>query len=127
MEKFKIDATATTPRVEFYPDTLVLVIEGISIPENIEGSDFFFNKIAKWLEAYSFADNKSLRADIRLSYYNTTSVKRIYDLLKRLDNLFQAGADIKIRWEHEDGDEDMKYDGESYKMHFKVPIEIVKV
>lgn len=124
MDKLIINFTGTTPQVNFDPDTGILAIEGRVIPEDV-GS--FFAPIFYWIEQFIPIENKSYVVRFCLFYYNTSSSKRIFEIMKRFDAKFQNGADIKIRWEYEEGDDDTMQDGEDYKKILKLPFEIIKV
>jgi hypothetical protein len=124
MDKLNINSTFTTPEVNFDPKKGLLEIEGKIIPEDAEG---FFTAIFKWIENYSPENNQSVVMRFRLFYYNTGSSKNILALMKKIDELFLKGNDIKIIWEYEEGDEDSMHDCEDYKKNLKVPIEIKKI
>lgn len=124
MEKLTINATETTPLVNFDPEKGILEIEGRLIPEDV--SDFFA-PIFNWLENYHPDKEQSITIRFCLFYYNTSSSKRIFNIMKKFDALFLQGVKLKIRWEYEEGDEDSVQEGEDYKTFLKVPFEIVKV
>jgi hypothetical protein len=47
--------------------------------------------------------------------------------MKKADNLFQKGCNIKIVWEYEDGDDDSMQDCEGFKRFLKLPVEVHKI
>lgn len=124
MEKLIIKATETTPFVNFDPENGLLEIEGRLIPEDV--SDFFA-PIFDWLENYHPDKERLITIRFCLFYYNTSSSKRIFNIMKKFDSLFLQGVNLKIRWEYEEGDEDSVQEGEDYKTFLKTPFEIVKV
>ena len=124
MEKLLINATETTPLVNFDPEKGILEIEGRIIPEDASA---FFSPIFSWLENYLPDKEQSTTLRFCLFYNNTSSSKRILSIMKKMDALFLEGANLKIRWEYEEGDEDAIADGEDYKSFLKIPFEIVKV
>ncbi|MCX6294561.1 MAG: DUF1987 domain-containing protein [Bacteroidetes bacterium] len=124
MEKLLINSTETTPLVSFDPDNGLLEIEGRLIPEDVGD---FFAPIFVWLENYLPENNKPILVRFCLFYYNTSSSKRIFNIMRKFDALYLKGIDLKIRWEYEEGDEDTVQEGEDYKTFLKVPFEIVKV
>ena len=124
MDKLIINFTETTPQVNFDPGLGLLAIEGRVIPEDV-GS--FFSPIFYWIEKFEPDVNKPYVLRFCLFYYNTSSSKRIFEVMKRFDEKFQNGGNIKIRWEYEDGDDDTFQDGEDYKKMLKIPFEIIKV
>ena len=124
MEKLFIKSTYTTPEVNFDPDKGIFEIEGRIITEDAEK---FFIKILNWIDAYSSGKQKPMQVRFRLFYYNTSSSKGMIDVMKRFDNLYLKGVDIKIIWEYEHEDEDAMLDGEDFKRFLKVPFQIVKI
>lgn len=124
MDKLIINSTETTPQVTFDPEKGMLEIEGRLIPEDVGN---FFAPIFEWIENFSPENNELITARFCLFYYNTSSSKRILNLMKKLDALYLQGANLKIRWEYEEGDEDSVQEGQDYKTFLKVPFEIVKV
>ena len=50
MQKYELRETATTPYVNFDPDTGVIRMEGRSIPENVID---FYQPILRWIDEYA--------------------------------------------------------------------------
>jgi hypothetical protein len=124
MEKLNINSTYTTPQVIYDPAKGMFEIEGRVIPEDAES---FFSEIFNWIDKYVPGQEKPLIVRFRLFYYNTSSSKRLFDIMRKFDELYQKGGDIKIMWEYEDGDDDAMLDGEDYKRYLKIPFDIVKI
>ena len=121
MDKLKIKSTRTTPQVDFDPVTGMLEIEGSVI---LEDANNFFTEIFNWVDTYSDDKSKPIVMRFRLYYYNTSSSKRIFALMRKLDGLFQKGYNVKIVWEYEQGDDDSMQDCEGYKRYLTLPIEM---
>ena len=114
MEKlsFRIKPTKVTPYCKFDLSKRILSMKGRSSPES---SLKFYSPIIKRLDK-SFANgNDTLTANFKFEYFNTSSSKCIYDLLKRLAYHEQNGANITVNWYYDEGDEDMKEAGEDYE------------
>ena len=124
MEKLIIEGTESTPEVKFIPENGLLEIEGKLIPEDAGN---FFVPIFSWIENFSPDKQQPILMRFSLFYYNTSSSKRIFDIMRRLEAKFIDGCNITIQWEYEDGDEDTIQDGEDFKSMLKIPFEIVKV
>ncbi|OFY87486.1 MAG: hypothetical protein A3F72_16350 [Bacteroidetes bacterium RIFCSPLOWO2_12_FULL_35_15] len=124
MEKLIIEGTESTPQVNFIPENGLLEIEGKLIPEDA-GS--FFVPIFTWLENFCPDKQQAISMRFSLFYYNTSSSKRIFDIMRRLDAKFLDGCNITIQWEYEEGDEDTQQDGEDFKSMLKLPFNICKV
>ena len=124
MNKLFLKSTYTTPTVDFDPDKGLFQMEGRVIPEDAEG---FFSQIISWIDNYSPDKQKALTLRFCLYYYNTSSSKRVFDIMRRFDELLNKGCNVTIRWEYEEGDEDAMKDGQDYKRYIKAPFEIVKI
>lgn len=58
---------------------------------------------------------KSLTANFAFEYFNTSSSKCLFDILKRLAQFEQSGMSICVNWFYEEDDEDMRETGEDYE------------
>lgn len=117
MENLLINATSTTPKVEFYPTKNLFEISGSSRPEDVR---IFYEPILAKLENFrkEIADNADDYQDdpfvfnFKFSYFNSSSAKFILDILIEVNNFLNDGINIKVNWFFEDGDDDMKEVGE---------------
>ena len=109
---FRIKPTKITPYCKLDLAKNTLSMEGRSSPES---SLKFYNPIIKRIDKSFLKGNTTLTANFKFEYFNTSSSKCIYDLLKRLAHHKRNGAEIIINWYYDDGDEDMKEAGEDYE------------
>ena len=109
---FRIKPTKVTPYCKLDLGKRILSMKGRSSPES---SLKFYNPIIKRLDKSFSHGNDTLTANFKFEYFNTSSSKCIYDLLKRLAYHKQNGAQITVNWYYDDGDEDMKEAGEDYE------------
>jgi len=113
MQKFEIKETGTTPHVVLDGENGVLTFEGRSIPENVIE---FFQPIIKWIEEYSVNPQQETKVFFKLEYFNTSSSKRIFDVMKRVETMaVQSGKKVVISWYYEEDDEDIFFAGSDYK------------
>ncbi len=106
--KYIIEPTRTTPFVSIDKESGIFEMKGVSSPENtIE----FFNPIFKEVETY---DLDRLEFNMALEYFNTSSSKCIFQLLKSVKKLSAAGKQVVINWIYDEEDEDMREVGEDY-------------
>lgn len=124
MDPLIINKTFSTPQVRFDAEAGIIEMEGRVIPENPEE---FFEPVFNWIDRFSPLKDSETKVRFRLFYYNTSSVKRLLALLRKIDLLYQAGHKIQVWWEYEEGDEDTINDGEDFKNALKVPFEIRQV
>lgn len=131
MDALILEPTEFAPKVVLDPVANKFEISGESRPEN---AGKFFEPIIKWLEQYQsvlfYQKGQAGKAnkvtfDFSLDYFNSTSAKHILDILKHLDNYYNEGYDVLIRWFYIMEDEDMRDSGEEFSKLISVPIEFI--
>ncbi|MFC2138787.1 DUF1987 domain-containing protein [Bacteroidota bacterium] len=122
MEVIKIMGTDDTPNVIFDADNEIFEISGRSLPEDVTA---FYEPILNWLDEYaSNAKDKSV-FNFKLVYFNTASSKMILDILMKLEEIYESGKEILIKWFYPEDDEDMQEAGEEYADIVDIPFEQV--
>lgn len=126
MYKYELKESATTPYINFDATTGVLRIEGRSIPENVID---FYQPILRWIEDYSRDPLPLTVVHFKLEYFNTSSSKRIFDIMKRLEKLAtDSQKNVVINWYYEEDDEDIYFAGNDYKaLMSKLEFNLVEV
>ncbi|MEM6734879.1 MAG: DUF1987 domain-containing protein [Bacteroidota bacterium] len=109
---FRIMPTKYTPFCQLDMSRKRLDFKGRSSPES---SLNFYTPIMKRLDRVFRNGNNTLTANFWFEYFNTSSSKCIYDLLKLLALYKEKGAEIVINWYYEEDDIDMKEAGEDYE------------
>ena len=122
MEVIKIIGTDDTPNVVLDVENEIFEISGRSLPEDVAS---FYEPILEWLDRYSDEAVGKTVFNFKLVYFNTASSKLILDILLKLEEMFEAGKDIVIKWHYPDDDEDMEEAGEEYADIVEVPFEQV--
>ena len=122
MKPLKIESTHKTPKVYLDPEEGVFEISGRSIPEDSVG---FYKPVLEWLDEYGKNPNEKTEFKFELEYFNTSSSKNILELLKRLEEIYEKGHDVKVIWYYDEDDEDMEETGEDYQALLKVPVELI--
>ncbi|MFL5765045.1 MAG: DUF1987 domain-containing protein [Bacteroidia bacterium] len=117
-----IEATETTPFVQFDGSENKLEISGCCVPEN--GMEFYA-RLYKWLDSYLITRPRKITVNIRLDYFNTTSSKCILDLLFRLQRYKTDEVDLRINWFFQDGDGDLEEAGVNYSEIVKLPFSLI--
>ncbi len=123
MTALRVEATDTTPRVILDKDKSEFLIEGKTLPENVNG---FYEKIKDWLNKYIENPNDETILEVKLEYINTASSKALFSIFMKLEKIIEKGKPAKIIWHYADDDEDMKDVGEEYSEVIKVPFEFVE-
>lgn len=113
MVRFELKETATTPYINFDPVTGLLEIDGRSIPENVID---FYHPILRWIDEYSKDPRETTEITLKFEYFNTSSSKRIFDIMKKLEKMAaDSGKRVVINWYYEEDDEDIFFAGNDYK------------
>ena len=122
METIKLVGTDDTPGIILDAQNNIFEISGRSLPEDVAA---FYSPILDWLEEYAESPNDTTVVDFKLVYFNTASSKLLLDVLLQLEEMKEAGADVKVRWHYPDDDEDMEEAGEEYSDIVEVPFEMI--
>ena len=122
MQAIKIKGSDDTPNVILDKDNGIFEISGRSLPEDVAA---FYEPILEWLEDYAESPLDKTVVNFKLEYFNTASSKLLLDVLLKLEDMFDDGKDILVRWHYPDDDEDMEEAGEEYADIVEVPFEQV--
>jgi len=124
MQVIKIQGSDDTPKVilDANPDNPIFEISGRSLPEDVVA---FYEPILEWLDEYAEKPLSKTVFDFKLEYFNTASSKLLLDVLLKLEDMFDDGNDVLVRWHFPDDDEDMEEAGEEYADIVEVPFEQV--
>lgn len=113
MQKFELKETSTTPYVLLDNLNGIIKLEGRSIPENVID---FYQPIIHWIESYIKEPCNTTLVHFKLEYFNTSSSKRIFDIIKKVETIAaQEGKTVTINWYYEEDDEDIFFAGNDYK------------
>lgn len=126
METLHIEPTRATPEVRFDPVANVLSIKGQSYPEN---AFKFYDPIFQWLNDYLGQLEQLATVEIyfHMPYINTSSSKCLMMLLEKLNDSYQAGKKINLKWFY-DEENDMALEcAEEFKEDLELPFEIIAV
>ena len=122
MEVIKIMGTDDTPNVIFDAENEIFEISGRSLPEDVSS---FYEPIISWLDEYSKNANVKSVFNFKLVYFNTASSKMLLDILMKLEEIYESGKEVLVKWFYPEDDEDMQEAGEEYADIVDVPFEQV--
>jgi hypothetical protein len=124
MQVIKIQGSDDTPKVilDANPENPIFEISGRSLPEDVVA---FYEPILEWLDEYAQSPLPKTVFDFKLEYFNTASSKLLLDVLLKLEDMYDDGNDVLVRWHYPDDDEDMEEAGEEYADIVEVPFEQV--
>jgi len=122
MQAIKIKGTDDTPNVILDKENGIFEISGRSLPEDVAA---FYEPILNWLDEYAEDPLDKTVFNFKLEYFNTASSKLLLDVLLKLEDMYDDGKDVLVRWHYPDDDEDMEEAGEEYADIVEVPFEQV--
>jgi hypothetical protein len=122
MKKIEIAARDQTPFVILDKENCIFEIRGYSYPdEALE----FYSEIINWFKEYIENPNAETKLVFDLIYVNSTSIKFINEILKKLDSILLTGKKVSVEWFYMPDDEDMQQLGNVLKDFHKVPVSVL--
>lgn len=109
MENLNLAPSPVTPYIHFDIDENIFELKGRSSPDNSLG---FYGPIFQFIDEYTEQAVDELKINVNLEYFNTSSLKCIFQMLKKLSGLQDKGTDVQINWHYEEDDDDMLETGE---------------
>lgn len=110
--ELRIAPTPITPFVHFDLNSGMMEFKGRSLPS---APQKFYYPILEELEIAFEKGIKKLTANFALEYFNTSSSKCLFNILKKLASYHHRGAKVEINWFYEECDDDMKETGLDYE------------
>lgn len=124
MDRYKSEATSSTPLIDFDLQEGKMEIRGRSIPEN---SFAFYKPLSEALANYAKAPKERTTLTVELEYFNTSSAKCLLDFFKELEGLHGKATNVTIRWGYQDEDENILEAGKEYQSMLKMNFELFMV
>jgi hypothetical protein len=121
IQPYLFPQTSDKPQVILDSYNNIFEIKGKSYPENV---NLFFNPILDWLEKYAKNPNEESIFIVNLDYCNSSSYKKIVEMILIFEKIYKQGRTAKIIWYHKEDDESIKERGEDIKMVLDIPFEI---
>lgn len=108
------------PDIDFDAQRGICEISGESF---IEDSVQFYTPYIEWIRNY-LTNNQNLTINFKLTYFNTSSSKRILDILKLVKEFINKGREITVNWHFLIDDEDIMMEVEDFAIITGVEINI---
>jgi len=122
MDYLFVEATETTPLVEFNKEKGIFRIEGRSLPEDVRN---FYSPIVQWLENYTNEPNKETQLFLHFEYFNTASSKMILLLLNKIRDIQKKGNSVLVTWSYPQHDAELEDAGEEFAELLNIPFQFV--
>ena len=121
LETLSLGATEYTPEINFDAENGMLEMSGSSLPEN---SFIFFAPIFEWLDKYAQSPQPLTKLILKLDYLNSSSSKKLADILFRLEEIHAKGNKVEAEWHHFEEDDIMEEKGTQLQGMLKFPMEL---
>lgn len=116
MKSLIIQEDKYTPYISFDTDTNQFEIAGESYSEYTLQ---FFEPVLEWLTGYLTQNNRPLTFNFKMTYYNTSTSRRFFEILKILEDFYQRNnTNLEVNWYANSNDMDMIEAGEDYQEDF---------
>ena len=122
MEPLIIPGKRNTPSIWFDPSIDRFEMSGTSIPEN---ANEFFRPVFNWLAANLPHLKDGSIFHFHFSYFNSTSLKAIFQVLRQLKEASVMGPKLEVRWYVEEDDEFMSDAAEMYMQLLDFKMQVV--
>lgn len=122
MNKLVIQEDKNTPNVILDPENSTFKFFGKSFPEN---SKKFYQPVIEWLEKNAPPSGSAIEFSFYFYYLSSSSVIAVLEILKRISKWREEGVSIKINWNYDEDDEEIKRIGEDYMKIVEFPFNFV--
>lgn len=104
MTNIFIEATASSPEVDFRFDERMLSLKGESYPEN---AALFWSEIINAVHHFIAQDDSvdALTINVDLAYFNSSSTKMLFSLFDALNEKAASGTPVILNWYHDEDDD----------------------
>lgn len=116
-----LEPTVDKPVVNLDPQQNTFEISGKSFPEDAR---LFYDPIIEWFEYYAKDPNEQTIINIKLNYFNSSSARKIVELLSVLEKIKEDGKEAMIIWHYKSYDDIMRERGEEVKMVLDIPFNL---
>ena len=118
-----IQATKSTPQIEYSDEERTLSIIGESYPENTFS---FYEPVFSWL--HDFLPTLDLiNLHVNIKYMNSSSTKCMLDILDLLSEAAKRGCSVSVSWFYEQDNERALDIAEEFEEDVEVPFEIIAI
>ena len=107
MERFVIDSTHKyIPTIVLDPELCTFELIGQCYMEH---TDKFFQPVFQWVDEFLSNQHDEITLNIKLSYFNTSAVKCIWELLNRLAKYQKEIQNkVEVYWYFDEDDDNMR-------------------
>lgn len=122
MKPLLIKSLPNSLDVNFDPESGILELSGISMPEN---SRMFFSQLRDWIEDYVKTNPRQTTVNVKISYLNSGSHSYISELFNKLGPLKTSGNQIVVNWYYEIDDREIEEIGKGCSETSMIPFNLI--
>ena len=122
MKALTIEASLTTPMIDFSSYTGIMKIAGCGIPSD---SELFWKPIKTWFSTYASSPTPITHIKIDLDYFNMPFSKELLSLLYALREIANRNYQVQVTWNYKLHDDEMYEVGQDFAFMSKVPFEFI--
>jgi len=122
LKDLNIVGTEDTPGINFDRQKNVFELVGRSLPEDVVS---FYKPVMEWLGDLQKEPIANLEFSFKLDYFNTASSKLILDILLEVNDIFNEGTPMKVKWYFLKMDRDLEEAGEEFSELVEIPFELI--
>lgn len=122
MEVFHIKGTEEIPEITLDKDAAEFSFVGRSIPEDVSK---LFDPVFSWFKGYIADPHPYTELRFALEYFNTSSARRIVELLITVSELIIKGKEFVVVWEYSADDDLIESKGRELHKVTGIPFKFV--
>jgi len=108
MDILKIEKRIDSPMVLADGQSGYFEVNGKSLPEDAVE---FYKPLEKYAQEYVKSPKQKTTINLKLEYLNTSSSKKLLDIIGFFEALPSQGYEVELNWYHRDEDQDMIDEG----------------
>jgi len=110
------------PKVNFNAETGLCEIEGESY---LEKTAEFYDGLMVWMDQYMNESKGAITFNFKLTYFNTSSSKRILHIMLKLREYEDKGGNVTANWQYNPNDIEMEEAVEDFISIAKLEINLI--
>lgn len=122
MENLHLKKTKQSPEIFFSKKTNVFKISGRSL---VQSPYDFFKPAQDWIADYRTQPNPKTILEINLEYFNSGTLKQLFQLIYQLEEMNEEGYSAKVFWYYKKGDELIQKKGLEFQRYLSITVELV--
>ncbi|MBU0764330.1 MAG: DUF1987 domain-containing protein [Bacteroidetes bacterium] len=121
-EALLIEQTEETPKIRLDKKKGIFEFSGQSLPED---APIFFAPVYQWIKEYCKDPLPETKIVFNLDYFNTSSARKIVEILKELEKAAGKGHKVRVIWKFARDDEMIESKGKELQHIIDLPVELV--